>query len=198
VRSKENRRARRRTIVPVAKKEEAAGWPALRTRDSDADGYSNEVELMFGSMPGRRDSHPWRPAAQLEGWGAIIARKVQGEDIAQLMFEDSRVRQVGPDTDGDLVPDVLEEFVGSDSRSGDSTPLVAARRLAVYRQLLSTPMSQSLDPATRIGQLRRAWADAVARHPSYSAPSSVGCSGGDPSSRPVGRGRGRRGSPRSP
>jgi hypothetical protein len=52
------------------------------------------------------------------------------------MFEDPRVRQVGPDIDGDLDPDVLEEFVGSDPHSGDSTPLVAARRLAVYRQLL--------------------------------------------------------------
>jgi hypothetical protein len=52
------------------------------------------------------------------------------------MFEDPRVRQVGPDIDGDLDPDVLEEFVGSDPHSGDSTPLVAARCLAVYRQLL--------------------------------------------------------------
>jgi hypothetical protein len=31
---------------------------------------------------------------------------------------------------------VLERFVGSDPRSRTSTPLVAARRLAVYRQLL--------------------------------------------------------------
>jgi hypothetical protein len=31
---------------------------------------------------------------------------------------------------------VLERFVGSDPRSGNSTPLVAGRRLAVYRQLL--------------------------------------------------------------
>ena len=91
---------------------------------------------MFGSMPGRVDSRPWRPAAQLEDWSTIIVRELQGKDIAQLMFEDPRVRQVGPDTDGDLVPDVLEEFVGSDPHSGDSTPLVAARRLAVYRQLL--------------------------------------------------------------
>ena len=122
--------------VPLAKKEEAAGWPGLRTRDSDEDGYSNEVELMFGSMPGRPNSRPWRSAAQLEGWRAIILRELEGKDMGQLMFEDSRVRQVGPDTDGDLVPDVLEEFVGSDPHSGDSTPLVAARRLAVYRQLL--------------------------------------------------------------
>jgi hypothetical protein len=49
---------------------------------------------------------------------------------------DTRVRRVGPDTDGDRVPDVLERFVGSDPRSRHSTPLVAARRLAVYRQLL--------------------------------------------------------------
>ena len=34
------------------------------------------------------------------------------------------------------VPDVLEEFVGSDPQSRNSTPVVAARRLAVYRQLL--------------------------------------------------------------
>jgi hypothetical protein len=39
---------------------------------------------------------------------------------------------------------VLEEFVGSNPHSADSTPLVAARRLAVYRQLLvdaSVPIS---------------------------------------------------------
>ena len=34
------------------------------------------------------------------------------------------------------VPDVLERFVGSDPRNRNSTPLVAARRLAVYRQAL--------------------------------------------------------------
>jgi hypothetical protein len=130
--------------VPMKKKEEAAGWPALRTRDSDGDGYSNEVELMFGSMPGRADSRPWRPEPQLESWRTIIDRELHGKDIAQLMFEDPRVRRVGPDTDGDRVPDVLEDFVGSDPRSRNSTPLVAARRLAVYRQLLldaSVPIS---------------------------------------------------------
>jgi hypothetical protein len=31
---------------------------------------------------------------------------------------------------------VLETFIGSNPRSRTSTPLVAARRLAVYRQLL--------------------------------------------------------------
>jgi hypothetical protein len=36
----------------------------------------------------------------------------------------------------DRVPDVLERFVGSNPRRRDSRPLVAARRLAVYRQLL--------------------------------------------------------------
>src|SRR4029453_6952120 len=30
--------------------------------------------------------------------------------------QDTRVRRVGPDTDGDRVPDVLERFVGSDRR----------------------------------------------------------------------------------
>jgi hypothetical protein len=93
------------------------------------------VELLFGSMPGRRTSHPSRLAAQLEHWRAIIVRKLQGEEIAQLEL-DPRVRHVGADTDGDRVPDVLELFVGSDARNRNSTPLVAARRLAVYRQLL--------------------------------------------------------------
>ena len=37
--------------VPLQKKREAARWPGLLARDSDGDGYSNEVELMFGSMP---------------------------------------------------------------------------------------------------------------------------------------------------
>jgi hypothetical protein len=130
-------RSRRRRIydVPQRLKKDAARWPALLRSDSDGDGYSNEVELMFGSMPGRRSSHPSRPAAQLERWRAIIVRELRRRQIAQLEL-DTRVRRLGPDTDGDRVPNVLERFVGSDPRSRTSTPLVAARRLAVYRQLL--------------------------------------------------------------
>lgn len=126
-----------RTIFLVTRRqrEDAARWPALLASDSDGDGYSNEVELRFGSMPGRRNSHPSRSAAQLERWRAIIVRELRGRQIAPLAL-DTRVRRVGPDTDGDRVPDVLERFVGSDPRSRNSTPLVAARRLAVYRRLL--------------------------------------------------------------
>jgi len=128
--------------VPLEKKKEATHWPALLARDSDGDGYSNEVELMFGSMPGRRDSLPSRPAAQLERWRAILVRELQGKQITRLEH-DLRVVRVGVDTDRDRVPDVLEIFVGSDPRSRNSAPLVAARRLAVYRQLL-------LDAGTRV------------------------------------------------
>jgi hypothetical protein len=56
--------------VPLRQKEDAALLPALLASDSDGDGYSNEVELTFGSMPGRRSSHPSRPEAQLERWRA--------------------------------------------------------------------------------------------------------------------------------
>jgi hypothetical protein len=128
-------RPRRIYDVPLRLKKAAARWPALRASDSDGDGYSNELELRFGSMPGRRTSHPSRLAAQLERWRAIIVRELRGKLIAQLEL-DTRVRRVGPDTDGDHVPDVLERLVGSDPRNRNSTPLVAARRLAVYRQLL--------------------------------------------------------------
>jgi hypothetical protein len=128
-------RPRRIYDVPLRLKKAAARWPSLRASDSDGDGYSNELELMFGSMPGRRSSHPSRPAAQLERWRAIIVRKLRGTRIARREL-DTRVRRVGPDTDGDRVPDVLERFAGSDPRSRNSTPLAAARRLAVYRQLL--------------------------------------------------------------
>jgi hypothetical protein len=121
--------------VPIREKREAARSLALLRRDSDGDGYSNEVELMFGSMPGRRTSHPSRPAAKLERWRSIILRELRGKQMARLEL-DPRVRRVGPDTDADRVPDVLEHFVGSDPRSRKSTALVAARRLAVYRQLL--------------------------------------------------------------
>ena len=121
--------------VPMRLKRAAAGWPALLATDSDADGYSNELELTFGSMPGRRTSRPWRSAAQLERWRATIVRGLNKTPIRQLEL-DTRFRRVGPDIDGDRVPDVLERFVGSDPGSRASTPLVAARRLAVYRQLL--------------------------------------------------------------
>jgi hypothetical protein len=126
---------RRIYAVPLQQKKEAARSPALVRRDSDRDGYSNELELMFGSMPGRLESAPLRPAAQLERWRAILVRELQGKQVARLELE-SRVVRVGVDTDGDRVPDMLERFVGSDPHSRNSTPLVAARRLAVYRQLL--------------------------------------------------------------
>jgi Bacterial TSP3 repeat len=116
-------------------KKRAAESPALLAKDSDGDGYSNEVELRFGSKPGRRNSHPSRSAAQLERWNIIIARELHGKQIARLEL-DSRIRRVGPDTDGDRVPDVLERLVGSDPRARSATPLLSARRLALYRQLL--------------------------------------------------------------
>jgi hypothetical protein len=128
-------RAGRIYPVPLQQKKKATWWPALLARDSDGDGYSNDLELMFGSMPGRRNSVPSRPAAQLERWRAIILRELHGRALDRLEL-DPRVVRVGADTDGDRVPDVLERFVGSDPHSRDSAPLVAARRLAVYRQLL--------------------------------------------------------------
>jgi hypothetical protein len=124
-------------VVPMRFKEAAARSPALGTRDSDGDGYSNEVELTFGSKPGRRSSRPARPALQLERWRRIIVRELRGKQIAGLA-RDPAARQVGADSDGDGVPDALERFVGSDPHSRASTPVVAARRLAVYRLLLQS------------------------------------------------------------
>ena len=121
--------------MPLQKKKEASRWPTLLARDSDRDGYSNAVELTFGSRPGRRNSYPSRPEAQLERWSVIFVRVVGVSTIARLAL-DPRVVRVGIDTDGDRVPDILERFAGSDPRSRNSTPLVAARRLAVYLQLL--------------------------------------------------------------
>jgi hypothetical protein len=121
--------------VPMRLKKRAAGSPALLARDSDGDGYTNEVELTFGSKPGIRNGHPSRPAAQLERWRTAIVRRLRGQKM-DMLERDPRVRHVGADTDRDRVPDVLERFVGSDPRSRNLTPLVAARRLAVYRQLL--------------------------------------------------------------
>lgn len=127
--------SRRIYPVPLRKKKEAARWPSLVAKDSDGDGYSNGVELTFGSAPGRSASHPSRPVAQLEAWRGILVRELAGKHVGKLE-RDSRVLRVGVDSDGDRVPDVLERFAGWDSRSRTSTPLVAARRLAVYRQLL--------------------------------------------------------------
>jgi hypothetical protein len=42
------------------------------------------VELTFGSMPGRRNSRPSRPAAQLEHWRTIIVRELRGRQIAEF------------------------------------------------------------------------------------------------------------------
>ena len=53
--------------VPLQKKREATRWPGLLARDSDGDGYSNEVELMFGSMPGRRNSFHRAPRPNSSG-----------------------------------------------------------------------------------------------------------------------------------
>jgi hypothetical protein len=121
--------------VPMRLKRAAVRYPALLARDSDGDGYSNEVELSFGSMPGRRSSRPSRSAAQLERWRDILVRELRGSQITQLV-RDPDVRRVGPDSDRDRVPDVLERCVGTDPASRRSVPLVAARRLAVYRVLL--------------------------------------------------------------
>jgi hypothetical protein len=121
--------------VPLRLKKAAARWPSVIAADSDGDGYSNGVELTFGSAPGRPASHPFRSAAQLERWRSILVREVAGKRLGTLE-RDPRVIRVGIDTDRDRVPDVLERFAGWDPRSRTSTPLVAARRLAVYRQLL--------------------------------------------------------------
>jgi hypothetical protein len=66
---------------------------------------------------------------------AILVSELADKQVGKLE-RDPRVLRVGVDTDGDRVPDVLERFAGWDARSRTSTPLVAARRLAVYRQLL--------------------------------------------------------------
>ena len=48
--------------VPLRLKKAAARWPALLAKDSDGDGYSNELELTFGSKPGLM---PQRPALKV-------------------------------------------------------------------------------------------------------------------------------------
>ena len=86
-------------------------------------------------MPGRTNSRPWRPAAQLANWRAIIVRELQGKQIARLML-DPRVLRVGADADGDRVPDVLEDFVGSAPAAATRHHWSLPAALAVYRQLL--------------------------------------------------------------
>ena len=57
--------------------------------------------------------------------------------LRAMRMEQPRVR-VGfsPGQNVRIITGPFEDFVGTDPRSGNSTPLVAARRLAVYRQLL--------------------------------------------------------------
>jgi hypothetical protein len=124
---------------PTQPQREAASTdPELLAADSDGDGYTNRVELTFGSDPSNPRSHSSRSPAQLTAW----ADRLPGRAAITAAERQPWAATSGPDRDGDRVPDELEEFAGTDPTDPRSTPLTAARRLAALRGLLD-PSSTS-------------------------------------------------------
>jgi hypothetical protein len=104
--------------------------------DSDGDGYDNDLELRFGSLPGDRSSHPAVPAAVLERYRGILLRAERDGTMERLRALGAGRRPAGPDSDGDGVVDSLEVMFGFDPRSSRSVPATRGGRLALYQAVL--------------------------------------------------------------
>jgi hypothetical protein len=119
-----------------AQRVQASVEAELMALDSDGDGYSNGVELMFGSDPGDPSSKSNRSAAQLAGWYERLGGAA-GLAVITRHENDPGAQVSGRDTDRDAVPDELERFAGFDPLDRSSVPLTAARRLAAVRVALA-------------------------------------------------------------
>jgi hypothetical protein len=104
--------------------------------DSDHDGYDNDLELRFGSLPGDPSSHPTVPVAVLEGYRRILVRAERDGTMERLRAEGAGRRPAGPDSDGDGITDSLELLFGFDPHSARSVALTRGGRLALYRAVL--------------------------------------------------------------
>lgn len=104
--------------------------------DSDGDGYDNDLELRFGSLPGERSSHPAVPASVLEGYRRILVRAERDGTMERLRSEGAGRRPAGPDGDGDGMVDSLEVLFGYDPASPRSVPMTRGGRLALYQAVL--------------------------------------------------------------
>jgi hypothetical protein len=104
--------------------------------DSDHDGYDNDLELRFGSLPGDPSSHPTVSAAVLESYRRVLVRAERDGTMERLRAEGAGRRPPGPDSDGDGVVDSLEVLFGFDPHSARSVPITRGGRLALYQAVL--------------------------------------------------------------
>ncbi len=104
--------------------------------DSDGDGYDNDLELRFGSLPGDRTSHPAVPAHVLDNYRRALVEAERDGTMEHLRAEGAGRRPPGPDSDGDGVVDSLEVLFGFDPASPRSVPITRGGRLALYRAVL--------------------------------------------------------------
>jgi hypothetical protein len=104
--------------------------------DSDGDGYDNDLELRFGSLPGDGSSHPSVPAPVLERYRRVLVRAERDGTMERLRSQGAGRRPPGPDGDGDGLVDSLEVLFGYDPASPRSLPMTRGGRLALYQAVL--------------------------------------------------------------
>lgn len=121
------------TIEQIRAAVAATSRPGL---DSDGDGYDNDLELRFGTLPGDPASHPSVPVAVLERYRRILLRAERDGTLERLRAEGAGRRPAGPDSDGDGIVDSLEVLFGFDPTSPRSVPLTRGGRLALYQAAL--------------------------------------------------------------
>lgn len=105
--------------------------------DSDGDGYDNDLELRFGSVPGDAASHPSVPVRMLDRYRRILVGGERDGTLEALRLAGAGRRPDCADSDGDGVVDCLETLFGFDPASGSSVPATRGGRLALYRAALA-------------------------------------------------------------
>jgi hypothetical protein len=131
-----NPRARSIFDVTIEQIRAAVAATSREGLDSDGDGYDNDLELRFGSLPGDPSSHPTVPAAVLGRYRRVLVRAERDGTMERLRAEGAGRRPPGPDSDGDGVVDSLEVLFGFDPASPRSVPITRGGRLALYGAVL--------------------------------------------------------------